>query len=51
MYAILNNLADHDVENTPTQDLDIHNIEAPHEVVGDFLTSLARVMNHRRRHK
>lgn len=39
---------DPDVESIALQSLGQH-IEAPHEVVGDFLVSLARVVNHRRR--
>jgi hypothetical protein len=42
-------LADLDVENPSTQNIVIPNAEAPHEVVGDFLTSLARVVNLRKR--
>ena len=40
---------DLDLEGTRTRDPDSPNVEAPHEVIGDFLTSLARVVNHRRR--
>jgi hypothetical protein len=30
------------------QKIEPSNIDVPHEVVGDFLASLARVVNHRR---
>jgi hypothetical protein len=43
-------MSDLDVENIPLQNINPPTVDAPHEIVGDFLASLARVVNHRRRH-
>lgn len=42
-------LLDPDVENIPAQNIGNPNVDAPHEVIGDFLASLERVVNYRRR--
>ena len=43
-------MVDRELENTSIESLDIPNVDAPHEVLGDFLTSLVRVVNHRKRY-